>query len=99
MQPDRRQFLQWGTLALTLGAHELLHGATLLAVRVWPAVEYSRVTLESDVPLQARQTFVPSPPRLAVDIEGVTLNPALRCLLYTSPSPRDGLLSRMPSSA
>src|SRR5664279_5900135 len=24
---------------------------------------------------------------------------ARRCLLYTSPSPRDGLLSRMPSSA
>ena len=24
---------------------------------------------------------------------------ALGCLLYTSPSPRDGLLSRMPSSA
>ena len=23
----------------------------------------------------------------------------MRCLLYTSPSPRDGLLSRMPSSA
>ena len=23
----------------------------------------------------------------------------LNCLLYTSPSPRDGLLSRMPSSA
>ena len=25
--------------------------------------------------------------------------PAEACLLYTSPSPRDGLLSRMPSSA
>ena len=25
--------------------------------------------------------------------------PSLLCLLYTSPSPRDGLLSRMPSSA
>ena len=25
--------------------------------------------------------------------------PAINCLLYTSPSPRDGLLSRMPSSA
>ena len=24
---------------------------------------------------------------------------AMDCLLYTSPSPRDGLLSRMPSSA
>ena len=27
------------------------------------------------------------------------LDDAIRCLLYTSPSPRDGLLSRMPSSA
>ena len=27
------------------------------------------------------------------------LDGALACLLYTSPSPRDGLLSRMPSSA
>ena len=25
--------------------------------------------------------------------------PVITCLLYTSPSPRDGLLSRMPSSA
>ncbi len=81
MQPERRQMLQWGTLALTLGMHELLRGATLVAVRVWPAAEYSRVTLESDVPLKARQTFVPSPPRLAVDIEGLELNPALRELV------------------
>ena len=29
----------------------------------------------------------------------VFLTEAHRCLLYTSPSPRDGLLSRMPSSA
>ena len=29
--------------------------------------------------------------------ETILLN--IRCLLYTSPSPRDGLLSRMPSSA
>ena len=27
------------------------------------------------------------------------LTPTITCLLYTSPSPRDGLLSRMPSSA
>jgi len=81
MRSERRQFLQWGTVVLTLGVHELLHGATLLAVRVWPAAEYSRVTLESDVPLKARQTLVPSPPRLAVDIEGLELNPALRELV------------------
>ena len=29
----------------------------------------------------------------------LTNKPHKRCLLYTSPSPRDGLLSRMPSSA
>ena len=28
-----------------------------------------------------------------------TLKKPIDCLLYTSPSPRDGLLSRMPSSA
>ena len=27
------------------------------------------------------------------------ITPTFGCLLYTSPSPRDGLLSRMPSSA
>ena len=27
------------------------------------------------------------------------VSPPMICLLYTSPSPRDGLLSRMPSSA
>ena len=32
-----------------------------------------------------------------VEING--LSPDMDCLLYTSPSPRDGLLSRMPSSA
>ena len=37
--------------------------------------------------------FMPSP-----DVEGATCG-ILPCLLYTSPSPRDGLLSRMPSSA
>ena len=32
--------------------------------------------------------------------KGVSKNyPHTPCLLYTSPSPRDGLLSRMPSSA
>ena len=38
----------------------------------------------------------------AADIDDIDLpkRPAeIGCLLYTSPSPRDGLLSRMPSSA
>ena len=31
--------------------------------------------------------------------ESIKSTPIKTCLLYTSPSPRDGLLSRMPSSA
>ena len=31
--------------------------------------------------------------------KGYTPEQRMTCLLYTSPSPRDGLLSRMPSSA
>ena len=34
-----------------------------------------------------------------VALEGPDHAVVLSCLLYTSPSPRDGLLSRMPSSA
>ena len=39
--------------------------------------------------------------KISIDNEDVTILPATDrdCLLYTSPSPRDGLLSRMPSSA
>ena len=33
------------------------------------------------------------------DDETVMTHMSVGCLLYTSPSPRDGLLSRMPSSA
>jgi len=61
-----------------LGWADISRGASLLAVRVWPAKDYSRVTLESDVALKTKYTFVPSPPRLAIDIEGLELNPAVK---------------------
>ena len=77
----RRTLLQSGSIVLTLGLPHLAHGATILTVRVWPAPDYSRVTIESDGALKATPLFVPSPPRLAVDIEGITLNPALKELV------------------
>lgn len=77
----RRALLQAGTLVLLLGRQHIAHGATIVAVRTWPAPDYSRVTIESDGQLIARQLFVSNPPRLAVDIEGIDLNPALRELL------------------
>lgn len=79
--PRRRHLLQAGTLVLLLGHQHIARGATILAVRTWPAPDYSRITIESDGQLVARQLFVSNPPRLAVDIEGMDLNPALRELL------------------
>ena len=74
---NRRQALRWGVTVLWLGTAELAHGATILTVRVWPAAEYTRVTIESDTALQTQTLFVANPPRLAVDIEGIELNSAL----------------------
>ena len=77
----RRSVVQSGALVLLLGAQHLARGATILAVRVWPAADYSRVTIESDAQLSFTQNFVPNPPRLAVDVRGIDLNPALKELV------------------
>ncbi len=77
----RRALMQSGVLVLLLGTRHLAAGATILAVRVWPAPDYSRVTIESDTALKVKQFFVANPPRLAVDIEGIDLNPALKELV------------------
>ena len=77
----RRALLRAGSLVLLLGHQHLARGASILAVRIWPAQDYSRVTIESDRQLVARQFFVATPPRLAVDIEGIDLSPSLRELV------------------
>ncbi|MEJ8822412.1 N-acetylmuramoyl-L-alanine amidase [Variovorax humicola] len=80
-RPDRRKLLKAGSLVLLLGVQEIARGATIMAVRVWPAADYTRVTIESDGRLQTQQLVVGNPPRLAIDIEGIELNPALRELV------------------
>lgn len=55
--------------------------SSIVAVRVWPAAEYTRVTLESDQALAARHFMVDTPHRLVIDIEGLNLSPGLRELI------------------
>jgi N-acetylmuramoyl-L-alanine amidase len=78
---SRRDVLQGGTLVLLLGTQQIARGATIVAVRVWPAPEYSRVTIESDGQLSSTQIVMTNPPRLAVDIGGLDLSPELRELV------------------
>ena len=70
-----------GQLALLLGVHDLAWGAAIVAVRLWPAKDYTRVTIESDQALQATHLLTEAPHRLAVDIANLELNPALRELV------------------
>ena len=62
----------------------LAQAATILAVRTWPADEYTRVTLELDSELKAEQFTLENPHRLVVDIEGLTINAALNDLVSRS---------------
>ncbi len=55
--------------------------STIVAVRVWPASDYTRVTLESDKPLEAKHFLVEGPDRLVIDVEGLELSAGLRELL------------------
>src|SRR5438874_7097714 len=50
----------------------------ILASRVWPAQEYTRVTFESARPIQHQFFSVASPERLVLDLEGVDLDAELR---------------------
>ncbi|MFO0231485.1 MAG: N-acetylmuramoyl-L-alanine amidase [Burkholderiales bacterium] len=74
----RRRFLSAVPGALLALDLPLAHGATVVAVRVWPARDYTRVTLELDEPLRTSHFTVTDPPRLVVDIEGVDTDAALR---------------------
>lgn len=78
---DRRTLLRAGSLVLLLGAQQIARGAQVLAVRLWPASDYTRVTVESDGALKARHFMISNPPRLVVDIEGIDLLPSLRELV------------------
>ena len=79
--PNRRTLLQAGSLVLLLGTQQIARGASVVAVRIWPAQDYTRVTIESDGELKARQTTVNVPPRLTLDIEGIDLVDGMRELV------------------
>ncbi len=76
-----RRLGRLGGLALVIAGPQLALGATIVAVRVWPARDYTRVTIESDQPLTASHLLVEAPYRLVVDIDGLQLSPALRDLV------------------
>ena len=65
----RRTFLQVGaTLLVSLLTHGVARSAQFIAVRVWPASDYTRITLENDSKLKATHFLIKDPHRL-VDLD------------------------------
>ena len=70
-----------GSALVFLGPSQLAFGAKLLAVRMWPAEDYTRVTLESDEVLKVSHQLLSNPHRLVVDVEGLELTNTLKELV------------------
>jgi N-acetylmuramoyl-L-alanine amidase len=55
-------------------------GALVSDVRVWPGPDYTRITIESDKPIEYTVFTMKGPERLVLDLEGVTLDTGLEAL-------------------
>jgi N-acetylmuramoyl-L-alanine amidase len=78
---SRRRLIKAAGATLLLlaspGLRAAVRASGVLAVRVWPAPDYTRVAIEYDVPLKYTQFLVKNPDRLVVDLEGIELNGVL----------------------
>lgn len=50
------------------------------AARVWPAQDYTRITLEADKPFSYKMTLLKNPERIVVDVENADVNATLKSL-------------------
>ncbi len=80
----RRKLLRYASASLILSLSPVAGAASklpsVLAVRIWPAPDYTRVTLEHEGNLKYTYFTVENPDRLVVDIEGVEFNSVLDSL-------------------
>jgi N-acetylmuramoyl-L-alanine amidase len=95
---SRRQHLKTSAkmlgFILFLGEAEIAWGAKILGVRIWPAEDYTRITLESDKALPITQQLLTNPDRLVVDVQGMELNSTLKDLV-AKVKPNDPYVSQI----
>lgn len=107
----RRRLLRQGALA-GLGIRSALivssqltldlgfaQAASVLAMRVWPAPDYTRIAFELDTPLKATQRLLTNPPRLIIDMEGIDATPERLAAMMPRPRSDDAMLSGARFSA
>ena len=81
----RRELIKFSGASLLLlvtpvGRAAINKGPGVIAVRVWPAADYTRVTIELGAPLKFSHFTIKNPERLVVDLEGVEFSGVLESL-------------------
>jgi N-acetylmuramoyl-L-alanine amidase len=81
----RRRLIKFAGASLLLlvtpiGKAAVNRAPGVLAVRVWPAADYTRVTIELGAPLKFSHFTVKDPERLVVDLEGIEFSSVLESL-------------------
>ncbi len=64
------------------------------ATRVWPAADYTRITIEASSEISQKMMVLKDPDRLVLDLEGVDLNANLKSLASTI-SPNDPYIKQV----
>ena len=72
-------------------AHAL---TTVTATRVWPAADYTRLTIEATSEINQKITILKNPDRLVLDLEGIDLNANIKAL-STAISPSDPYIQQV----
>lgn len=78
---SRRSVLKAGVASVFAFDLKLARASAVAAVRVWPAKEYTRVTLELEQPLEHSHFLIDKPLRVVIDLRGVAVDSALRDLV------------------
>ncbi len=78
----RRSFMQAsGALLFAVSSPLFAQASSIVAVRVWPSKDYTRVTLELEAPLKFSHQIIKHPERLVVDIDDLELSGKLKELV------------------
>ncbi|OZA00935.1 MAG: N-acetylmuramoyl-L-alanine amidase, partial [Polynucleobacter sp. 24-46-87] len=98
VNPARRKYLQASAkmmgFVLLFTEIEIAWGAKILGVRIWPAEDYTRITIESDKALPITQQLLTNPDRLVVDVQGMEFNSTLKDLV-AKVKPNDPYVSQI----
>ena len=74
------QLLKTCALLAFLWLNQAQAAVNISAVRVWPAQDYTRITIESAQAINYKQFIIKNPERLVIDLEKVDINDVLNSL-------------------